>query len=58
MTRNVTETKPETLTMPTEFVGQNGATIHQSTPVNVTGCAKAMHKAVKKKGRKGTKAKQ
>jgi hypothetical protein len=28
------------LAMPTEFVGQNGVTIHQSTSVNVTGCAK------------------
>jgi hypothetical protein len=29
------------LVMPTEFVAQNGATIHQSTPIAVTGCAKA-----------------
>ena len=28
------------LAMPTEFVAQNGAVIHQSTPVGVTGCAK------------------
>ncbi|HEY5045574.1 MAG TPA: hypothetical protein VII53_06930 [Solirubrobacteraceae bacterium] len=28
------------LKMPNEFVGQNGAVIKQSTPVNVTGCAK------------------
>jgi hypothetical protein len=28
------------LVMPTEFVAQNGATIHQSTPIGVTGCAK------------------
>ena len=28
------------LTMPTEFVGQNGAVLNQTTPVNVTGCAK------------------
>jgi hypothetical protein len=27
--------------MPTAFVGQNGAEIHESTPVSVTGCAKA-----------------
>jgi hypothetical protein len=26
--------------MPTEFVGQNGAEIHESTPINPTGCAK------------------
>ena len=28
------------LTMPSEFVAQNGAMVHQSTPVGVTGCAK------------------
>ena len=28
------------LAMPTEFTGQNGAVIHQSTPISVTGCAK------------------
>jgi hypothetical protein len=31
----------QTLTMPTEFLAQNGAKINQSTPVGVTGCAKA-----------------
>jgi hypothetical protein len=28
------------LTMPTEFVGQNGAVIHQTTHLGITGCAK------------------
>jgi hypothetical protein len=28
------------LTMPTEFVGQNGALLKQTTPIDVTGCAK------------------
>ncbi len=28
------------LAMPTEFVAQNGAEIHEKTPVSVTGCAK------------------
>jgi hypothetical protein len=28
------------LSMPTEFVGQNGAKINQSTPISVTGCPK------------------
>jgi hypothetical protein len=39
------------LVMPTEFVAQNGATIHQTTPVTVTGCPKAKKatKATKKK---------
>ena len=26
--------------MPTEFVAQNGAVIHQTTHLNITGCAK------------------
>jgi hypothetical protein len=30
-----------TLKMPTLFVAQNGAEIHQSTPIAVTGCGKA-----------------
>jgi hypothetical protein len=29
------------LAMPTEFTAQNGAEIHTSTPISVTGCAKA-----------------
>ncbi len=29
------------LAMPTLFVTQNGLEIHQSTPVTITGCAKA-----------------
>jgi hypothetical protein len=28
------------LTMPNEFIGQNGAAIHESTPISVIGCAK------------------
>ena len=40
------------LSMPTAFTGQNGATLKQSTPVSVTGCAK--HKAkTKKKSKTG-----
>jgi hypothetical protein len=35
-TGNLCTTK---LTMPTEFIAQNGAEIHQSTPITVTGCA-------------------
>jgi hypothetical protein len=33
--------------MPTAFVAQNGATIHQNTKITATGCPK--HKAKKKK---------
>jgi hypothetical protein len=29
------------LAMPTAIVGQNGAEIHESTPISITGCAKA-----------------
>jgi hypothetical protein len=36
------------LNMPTAFTGQNGATLKQTTPIGVTGCA-AKHKAKKTK---------
>ncbi|MGH2853236.1 MAG: hypothetical protein ACRDLF_03475, partial [Solirubrobacteraceae bacterium] len=36
------------LRMPTEFVAQNGAEIHQRTKIEVTGCGKAKHKRAKK----------
>ncbi len=51
---NLCKTK---LTMPTAFTGQNGAVLHQSTPMTVTGCAKSKPKnaKVKKKGRKSGK---
>jgi hypothetical protein len=38
-----------TLKMPTAFTAQNGAVIHQSTPINVTGCPK--HRKPKKAGK-------
>ena len=41
------------LTMPTAFTAQDGAVIHQSTPVSVTGCAKK--KAAKKPKKKRAK---
>ncbi|HEY5295980.1 MAG TPA: hypothetical protein VIJ70_10945, partial [Gaiellaceae bacterium] len=62
-TEKVKQTKPTTLVMPTEFVGQNGAAIHENTPVAVTGCSKAKpakkhkKKKGKKKGGKGGKKK-
>jgi hypothetical protein len=34
-------TKPASLLMPSEFVGQNGAVMKQTTKIAVTGCAKA-----------------
>ena len=57
LTRKVRQAEPEALTMPTEFVAQNGATLHQSTPVNVTGCPK-VKKAAKKKAAKPRKGKK
>jgi hypothetical protein len=44
----------QTLSMPTEFVAQNGAKINQSTKISVTGCAKK--KAAKKKNKKQSKS--
>jgi DNA-binding beta-propeller fold protein YncE len=53
VTRKVKQTQPATLSMPTEFVAQNGAVIHQTTPIRVTGCAKA--KPAKKKAKRKAK---
>ncbi len=43
------------LSMPTEFVAQNGAEIHETTKIEVTGCGKAKHA---KKGKKSSKHKR
>jgi hypothetical protein len=52
----------EKLSMPTEFVAQNGAEIHQSTKISVTGCPKAKksskHKKKAKKHAHGKKGKR
>jgi hypothetical protein len=51
-----------TLKMPTAFTAQNGAVIHQTTPVSVTGCpkhkAKSQAKKSKAKGKKSGKTKK
>ena len=52
VTTKTTKQVAESLTMPTAFVAQNGAEIHESTPVSVTGCAKA------KPAKKAKKSKQ
>ncbi len=52
ITRGVKQAEPATLEMPTEFVAQNGAEIHQSTPITVAGCPKVVVKT-KAKGREG-----
>jgi hypothetical protein len=41
VTRKVRQTVAASLQMPTEFVGQNGAVIHETTPISVAGCPKA-----------------
>ena len=42
----------EKLVMPTAFTGQDGAVIHQNTPISATGCAKAkVKKKAKAKGK-------
>jgi uncharacterized repeat protein (TIGR01451 family) len=38
--RTLKETRRKALTMPTAFIAQNGAEIHQNTPIAVTGCPK------------------
>jgi hypothetical protein len=38
VTRRVRQAVPTTLSMPTEFVAQNGVVLHQSTHIQVTGC--------------------
>ncbi len=40
------------LKMPTAFTGQNNAVIHETTPIAVTGCAKAVKKHKKAKAKK------
>jgi len=45
---NLCKTK---LTMPTEFVGQNGAEIHQNTPIAVEGCSTSLSLASSVRGR-------
>jgi hypothetical protein len=58
VTRKVKQTKPESLVMPTAFVAQNGAEIHENTAIGVTGCKKAAIKKAAKKGKKKGKKKK
>jgi hypothetical protein len=51
--------KVKNLVMPTAFAAQNGAEIHESTKISVTGCAKAAKKVKhKKKSKMKAKAKK
>ncbi len=56
VTRSVKEAQATTLSMPTEFVAQNGAEIHETTTVGVSGCAKT--KQPKKKAGSARKARK
>jgi hypothetical protein len=49
LVRSMRQLIPEPLEMPTTITGQNGAQIHQSTPIEVTGCTKAKHRRAHKK---------
>jgi hypothetical protein len=49
VTRKVRQTTAGSLVMPTAFVAQNGAEIHQNTPITVTDCTKATTKNKKAK---------
>jgi uncharacterized repeat protein (TIGR01451 family) len=40
------------LKMPTAFTAQNGMSVHQSTPITATGCAKKVHKKTKGRAKK------
>jgi hypothetical protein len=59
VTRMVKESAPAPLVLPTGFIGQNGATVSQDTPVTVTGCPPAGKASTyKKTTRKKAKGKQ
>ncbi len=59
VTRKVKQTEPASLEMPTALIGQNGAEIHQTTPIAVSGCPKAEAKKARKAGRgKGARGKK
>ncbi|HWY19439.1 MAG TPA: hypothetical protein VNY27_12100 [Solirubrobacteraceae bacterium] len=55
--RRVRQTLPASLSMPTEFVAQNGMTLHQKTLVSVTNCAKAKPAKKRKHSKKASKKK-
>ncbi len=52
VTRNVKQTLPAALAMPTVFTAQNGLQIKQSTPIGVTGCPKSKKPTSKTKKKK------
>jgi hypothetical protein len=50
--KNVKETVPGTLAMPTTITGQNGVVIKQDTPITVTGCPKVASKPLRNPSQK------
>jgi hypothetical protein len=56
VTRKTSKRVAESLNMPTEFIAQNGAAIHVSTPISVSGCKRA--KPAKKTTKAAKKHKQ
>ncbi len=52
VTRNVRQTLPAALAMPTVFTAQNGTVIKQNTQISVTGCPKSKKPKSKTKGKK------
>jgi hypothetical protein len=52
VTKKVKETVAAPLAMPTEWVAQNGAEIHQTTPIRVIGCGKVKKAKKAKHGSK------
>jgi hypothetical protein len=54
ITRKLKEQVSTSLTIPSEYIGQNGAVYKANAPISVTGCPKA-HKAAKKAKGKGKK---
>lgn len=51
VTRKVKTTVAAGLVMPTAFIAQNGMVIHQNTPIEVTGCARAKKAKMNKRGK-------
>lgn len=47
-TQTITKTTTQSLTMPTEFLAQNGTPLHQNTKIAVTGCPKTAKQQAKK----------
>ena len=57
VTRKLKEQVPTTLTIPSDYVGQNGATYSANLPIKVEGCGKVKAKPAVKKHKKKAKGK-